>query len=216
MVFVEQGIYLIPWERQEKMKKKINYLDILKNRANVVLSEKVEIKAHEALKRAAEHPPRKFFTALFRPAVVYALAALFLLVPVSIIVFTYRDTPVNVVVYPSKETDREMENFLLDYQGANTVQEKEDLYEEEVASVDVRITSKGLVIKWENPEDINLKEVIIEKRKKQAKGMETLFPGNVNVYVDPGYKAGDYYLIRCINTGNRLSKGVYVLPGKGE
>lgn len=199
------------------MKKKINYLDILENRANVVLSEQTEVKAREAIRRAAEQPPRKIITLFFRPAFAFALAALFLVVPVSVFIFTYRDSsPEHVIVYTTQETSHETENLLLEVRGEDDIiQETGDLYREDVRQVDVRITSKGLIMKWKNPEDTNLKEIIIEKRKKKISGMETFFPGKVNLYVDSEYDAGDYYIIRCIDEKNMPSKGVYVIPQEG-
>lgn len=208
------------------MKKKLHHLEILKNRQTIVLSEKIEKKAHSALKRAAGQPPRRFISFFYRPAFVFTLAAFFLIVPVSVVVLTLRSIPEKPVIYTARETirNREKENLsadhledlLLEYMGEDTVKENRDLYKKNVTSVDVRITSRGLIMKWKNPEDIKLKEIIIEKRKKRTSQVKTLLPGNVNFYVDSEYDPGDYYLIRCINEKNIPSRGVYVIPEEGE
>jgi hypothetical protein len=198
------------------MKKKIPYLDILEHRANVVLSGKIEEKASQAIRRAAEHPPRRFLHLFYRPAFVYALAALCLIIPASVIVFTFRGTVEKEAAYTARETLRDRENHLLGPGKEETAGETGDLYPEEVSRVNARITSGGVIITWENPGDPGLEEIIIEKRNEKNAVLTTLFPGTARVYVDPDYVPGDYYRIRCMNKKNILSQGVYVTPGEGD
>jgi len=203
------------------MKKKQQYLDVLENRMNLGLSEKIEEKAYNAIKRATDQPVQPFFSLIFRPSVVFVFIALFLVVPLSVVVINFQLSRKNPAVYTTWYTRSDDKTLLSEYidedssPAAGRYFDKRQ-YSRDVSQVDIRISSRGVIMKWQNPEDIALKEIIIEKHKKKTTDLTKLFPGNVNFYVDPDFGEGDYYIIRCMNKKNIPSRGVYVIPETGD
>jgi hypothetical protein len=184
------------------MNKKKKYLMYLEKGMTIKLPADIDAKMNGVIRKVKEQKPAHFFSFFFRPR--FAFAAIILLVMIPTVIFIIGQRIVKVGdQYVSGDKNVHI---------GNGKRNQQAVYRENVTELFARKISKGVALKWKNPESTKFRNVVIEKYRKGRGQPAYLLPGSLNYYFDRDYEPDVYYVIKCVSIENNESRGIRIEP----
>ncbi|MBN1700076.1 MAG: hypothetical protein JW881_21375 [Spirochaetales bacterium] len=184
------------------MKGQNKYFDYLEKGVNIRLPDGLDERMKHVIGKAKEEKPSPFFALLFRPGFAFAALLILALIPsVIVILGQWRQT--------GGERYSEVNGTIrvVDKSGYS-----EALYRENVTPLIARKISKGVALKWKNPQSGFFKTVVIEKYSKGREKPEYILPAGLTSYFDKDYEKDTYYIIKCVSIDDEKSAGIRIKP----
>lgn len=189
------------------MKKEINIEQLLSKKNQIKIPENVDTKCKDAILRASEQKIVHHSFSYLKPLMGIAAILVVFMFIVNPGDLTKPQEYVKQTLDVPKEIVKEPSEVML---GDDNVSKHYQLYDKEVQTPDIKITSLGCIITWTLPQDENFKEIRIERIDNTISIL--VYTGEGQIFIDNEFdpEVTEFYRITAVDRKNQFSSGITI------